>query len=48
MLSEIANEISVLDHPNSDSSDVMITPGAARTACAASSARNVTTTTIHA
>src|SRR5438309_3405193 len=48
MLSEIAKEIAVRDQPNSDSSDVMITPGAARTACAASSARNVTMTTIHA
>lgn len=48
MLSEMASEISVRDQPNSDSSGVMITPGAARTACAASSARNVTTTTIHA
>ena len=48
MLSEIANEIAVLDQPNSDSSDVMITPGAARTACAASRARKVTATTTHA
>ena len=48
MLSEIASEIVVRLQPNSDSSEVMITPGAARTACAASSARNVTMTTTHA